>query len=243
MEPINNLEKICQGCGITYIPGAKHMGKFCTHKCCTESRKYKGPLKQCLKCGIDIKVNCGPTQYLKKKYCSARCCNQMHEPDPTKSAYKQIVVNPGERKSMPYHRYVMEQHLGRKLEKNLVVHHINGNKYDNRLENLQVLDRATHTSLHHSELPKSKVCIICGRVFSTRRNNRAIVQTCGKACHSFNLKKKWKERCPRFDEKDIYGIKLFSRLGVSQSKIAKLYNTSQDTIWRVLRSRGVYATT
>lgn len=49
------------------------------------------------------------------------------------------------------HIYIMEQHIGRPLKEDEVVHHKNHIRNDNRLENLQLLTFKEHAKLHMNE--------------------------------------------------------------------------------------------
>lgn len=54
------------------------------------------------------------------------------------------------------HRYLMEQYIGRKLHPYELVHHINGNKYDNRIKNLLLSSRKKHPSQHRNREREKK---------------------------------------------------------------------------------------
>ena len=52
----------------------------------------------------------------------------------------------GQRK-VKQHRFVVECAIGRRLHPSEDVHHLNGVKHDNRIENLQLLSHAHHASI------------------------------------------------------------------------------------------------
>lgn len=80
------------------------------------------------------------------------------------------------------HRYIMQEYIGRKLERNEYVHHINGDKMDNRLENLMIISPLEHNRLHFEKLPKTKICKVCGKEFAPPVKHRRRNSICGKEC-------------------------------------------------------------
>ncbi len=82
----------------------------------------------------------------------------------TRTVLKQgyVSVKVGIRKYELEHRLVMEEHLGRELTADEHVHHVNGDRQDNPIENLVVMSNADHQRLHIAQ-GDSGLCTITKR--------------------------------------------------------------------------------
>ena len=72
------------------------------------------------------------------------------------------------------HRVVIENYIGRLLNENEVVHHINGDKKDNRIDNLIVLTAEEHAKLHGAKTGHKMVvlqCPWCHKIFAIQKRN------------------------------------------------------------------------
>jgi hypothetical protein len=86
-------------------------------------------------------------------YCSKKCYRRIGPDNPRwrggQRAHGQgyLIVSYNNERVLE-HRHVMEAALGRPLKRNEIVHHRNGNRTDNRRENLVVMTQAEHLQLY-----------------------------------------------------------------------------------------------
>lgn len=109
-----------------------------------------------------------------------------------KARYAQMKVDGKKRLA---HRVIMERHLGRPLTRAEVVHHRNGDRFDNRIENLEVLSHKEHSGHHNRKYPDTSECVVCGASFTpaaTKRGGRK--QTCSRPCFRILLRQRQRDR-------------------------------------------------
>ena len=108
-------------------------------------------IKTCEHCGKEFVV--ANIAELDHRFCSKSCAKQSLR-DPNKNTYNELYKPgyPGAKANgnIMEHRYVMQEHLNRALLPEEVVHHNNGFKKDNRIENLTLFDNSNSHTIYHN---------------------------------------------------------------------------------------------
>lgn len=81
--------------------------------------------------------------------------------------YAVIWKSSSERTTKSWAKYVMETHLGRELLSSEEVDHINNNKQDDRIENLQILTRQENCTKYQSTIKDKLIELSCTRCDKT----------------------------------------------------------------------------
>ena len=132
-------------------------GKYCSKRCLYASMS-KIKIITCIVCGRVRRLLSKQFGKRDGHFCSSVCCGIYHSGAKhhmwNGGVYKKtgtdylMQYDPVTRTHQRLHRRIMEVYLGRKLGKEEIVHHKNGNALDNQLVNLEVMSRADHIRVH-----------------------------------------------------------------------------------------------
>lgn len=130
----NAVEKVCPRCGKTFISAPSRRQRFCNFACA-----FPVITRTCQRCGKVFRVPPLWVRLGRGKFCSRACRTTRGV-----ALYLQVKHN-GD--LVKLHRLVWQQAHG-PIPVGSIIHHINGDKRDNRLENLVCMTRGEHTLLH-----------------------------------------------------------------------------------------------
>ncbi len=143
------------------------------------------------------------------------------------------------------HRIVMENHIKRILLDTEVVHHINKNRKENNIKNLELMDKQEHVLMHAKEKEGkiwiTLICPNCGKEFeieernvkSRKKNNKNIF--CSRRCNGLFGIKNIVGFFPRRVKDENHGCNMYRR--GCRCDICRSANTERNRKYRKTKSQ------
>lgn len=107
--------------------------------------------RKCAACSADFRPLRSASRYCSRKCAWSQNGGRNKKPETWWTCKKGYVVGrvweDGRQRHVKYHRVAMERHLGRRLLPDEDVHHVDGNKKNNNLDNLMLISHGAHSSL------------------------------------------------------------------------------------------------
>jgi hypothetical protein len=141
---MNSITKSCLNCNNEFVVKKSNEDRVhnCSKKCGYETRKKRHLVHaKCGCCEKDFSFRASSRRKQDVYYCSSSCASKVNRRNKSsgwKIGADGYVYKSSNGGKVFQHRLLMEQKLGRPLVGDENVHHINGDKSDNRIENLEL---------------------------------------------------------------------------------------------------------
>ena len=143
------------------------------------------------------------------------------------------------------HTIVVEENIGRKLLKAEIVHHINEDKTDNRIENLSIMTLSDHTKLHRVKAKTIILkCSVCESDYEVREaiyiykiKKGQTVFVCSKHCGGLLNKKYLNHDSSNKYNTEEFNVMLHNEMehGMTAYAIAKKYGLERSTVQKYIK--------
>lgn len=157
--------------------------------------------------------------------------------------YIETVVN-GKRSLL--HRVIYEEYHNVILTNKDVIHHIDGNKENNDVSNLELTNNSEHAKLHQKSRIKPLIQLICQQCnkkykipiaqYKSKIKQGQTIFVCSKHCGGLMSSKKATQF--KSNPKYLQNVQEGLKLGLFGPEISRKYNMNRKTVYNIIKNQS-----